>query len=143
MRPSHLSPHCTGIFKSLALALLLGKRKGWPREGMHPHNLPLTVLGTGIQTVRRLIDDGAIGQVLATGDAIYAKGAAGALVNLFASGLPNVDTLGVRGGDIHSEAEHAWPESVVERAQHPREQPDRDGQRQPDQQAGEDVFLHC
>lgn len=37
--------------------------------------------------------------------------------NLFASGLPNVDTLGVRGGDIHSEAEHAWPESFVERAQ--------------------------
>jgi glutamate carboxypeptidase len=37
--------------------------------------------------------------------------------NLFASGLPNVDTQGVRGGDIHSEAEHAWPESFVERAQ--------------------------
>jgi glutamate carboxypeptidase len=37
--------------------------------------------------------------------------------NLFASGLPNVDTLGVRGGDIHSEAEHAWPDSFVERAQ--------------------------
>ena len=37
--------------------------------------------------------------------------------NLFASGLPNVDTLGVRGGDIHSEAEHAFPESFVERAQ--------------------------
>jgi glutamate carboxypeptidase len=37
--------------------------------------------------------------------------------NLFASGLPSVDTLGVRGGDIHSEAEHAWPESFVERAQ--------------------------
>ncbi len=37
--------------------------------------------------------------------------------NLFAAGLPNVDTLGVRGGDIHSEAEHAWPESFVERPQ--------------------------
>lgn len=37
--------------------------------------------------------------------------------NLFAAGLPNVDTLGVRGGDIHSENEHAWPESFVERAQ--------------------------
>jgi glutamate carboxypeptidase len=31
--------------------------------------------------------------------------------NLFASGLPNVDTLGVRGGDIHSEAEHAFPKA--------------------------------
>ena len=37
--------------------------------------------------------------------------------NLFAAGLPNLDTLGVRGGDIHSEAEHAWPDSFVERAQ--------------------------
>jgi glutamate carboxypeptidase len=37
--------------------------------------------------------------------------------NLYAAGLPNVDTLGVRGGDIHSEAEYAWPDSFVERAQ--------------------------
>ncbi|MGQ2991445.1 MAG: hydrolase [Brevundimonas sp.] len=37
--------------------------------------------------------------------------------NLHAAGLPNIDTLGVRGGDIHSEAEFAWPESFVERAQ--------------------------
>lgn len=36
--------------------------------------------------------------------------------NLFAAGLPNLDTLGVRGGDIHSEAEHAWPDSFAERA---------------------------
>jgi ammonium transporter, Amt family len=27
---------------------VLGKRRGWPREGMHPHSLPLTMLGTGI-----------------------------------------------------------------------------------------------
>jgi glutamate carboxypeptidase len=37
--------------------------------------------------------------------------------NLFAAGLPNIDTLGVRGGDIHSEVEFARPESFVERAQ--------------------------
>jgi glutamate carboxypeptidase len=37
--------------------------------------------------------------------------------NLYAAGLPNVDTLGVRGGDIHSEAEYAWPQSFAERAQ--------------------------
>jgi len=37
--------------------------------------------------------------------------------NLFAAGLPGVDTLGVRGGDIHSEAEFAWPDSFAERAQ--------------------------
>jgi glutamate carboxypeptidase len=37
--------------------------------------------------------------------------------NLFAAGLPGIDTLGVRGGDIHSEREYAWPESFIERAQ--------------------------
>jgi glutamate carboxypeptidase len=37
--------------------------------------------------------------------------------NLFAAGLPGIDTLGVRGGDIHSEREFAWPESFAERAQ--------------------------
>jgi glutamate carboxypeptidase len=36
--------------------------------------------------------------------------------NLFAAGLPGIDTLGVRGGDIHSEREFAWGESFVERA---------------------------
>jgi glutamate carboxypeptidase len=36
--------------------------------------------------------------------------------NLFAAGVPNIDTLGVRGGDIHSENEFAWPESFAERA---------------------------
>ena len=37
--------------------------------------------------------------------------------NLFAAGLPSVDTLGVRGGDIHSDREFAWPDSFAERAQ--------------------------
>lgn len=36
--------------------------------------------------------------------------------NLYAAGLPNLDTLGVRGGDIHTEQEHAWPGSFGERA---------------------------
>lgn len=36
--------------------------------------------------------------------------------NLHAAGLPNVDTLGVLGGDIHSDQEFAWPASFVERA---------------------------
>ncbi|HUR78384.1 MAG TPA: ammonium transporter [Acidimicrobiales bacterium] len=33
---------------ALALVLLLGKRRGWPNEAMPPHNLPFTILGTGI-----------------------------------------------------------------------------------------------
>src|SRR4051812_38655493 len=33
---------------ALALALVLGRRRGWPREAMAPHSLPLTVLGAGV-----------------------------------------------------------------------------------------------
>lgn len=36
--------------------------------------------------------------------------------NLWAAGCPNVDTLGVRGGAIHSEREHASLSSLPERA---------------------------
>lgn len=31
-----------------ALALVLGRRRGWPRDLMRPHNVPLAVLGGGI-----------------------------------------------------------------------------------------------
>jgi Amt family ammonium transporter len=33
---------------ALALALVIGPRRGWPREMMAPHNLPLTLLGAGL-----------------------------------------------------------------------------------------------
>ena len=33
---------------ALALAFVLGPRRGWPREAMAPHSLPLTVIGAGI-----------------------------------------------------------------------------------------------
>jgi ammonium transporter, Amt family len=33
---------------ALALALVLGPRRGWPRDAMAPHSLPLTVMGAGI-----------------------------------------------------------------------------------------------
>ncbi|MCB1174792.1 MAG: hydrolase [Leptospiraceae bacterium] len=36
---------------------------------------------------------------------------------LLAGGLPNIDTLGVRGRDIHSHNEIMWVDSLVERAQ--------------------------
>jgi Amt family ammonium transporter len=32
----------------LALALVVGRRRGWPREAMPPHSLPLTLLGAGL-----------------------------------------------------------------------------------------------
>ncbi|MCE3553021.1 ammonium transporter [Pseudonocardia sp. RS11V-5] len=33
---------------ALALALVLGKRRGWPHEPMRPHNLPFVLLGAGL-----------------------------------------------------------------------------------------------
>ena len=40
--------HINAGIAALALVIVLGKRKGWPREAMPPHSLPLTLLGTGI-----------------------------------------------------------------------------------------------
>ena len=37
--------------------------------------------------------------------------------NLYAAGCPNVDSLGVRGGEIHSPDEYAFADSFQERAQ--------------------------
>jgi len=35
-------------FSTLAVVLVLGRRKGWPSEGMAPHSVPLSLLGVGI-----------------------------------------------------------------------------------------------
>ncbi|MBF0517625.1 MAG: ammonium transporter [Nitrospirae bacterium] len=40
--------HVTSGFSALAAALYLGKRQGFPHDMMSPHNLPLTVIGTGL-----------------------------------------------------------------------------------------------
>jgi ammonium transporter, Amt family len=40
--------HINAGAAALAVILVLGKRRGWPKERMHPHSLPLTMLGTGI-----------------------------------------------------------------------------------------------
>ena len=40
--------HVNAGAAAFALVFLLGKRRGWPREPMPPHSLPLTLLGTGI-----------------------------------------------------------------------------------------------
>jgi len=40
--------HINAGAAALAVIIVLGKRLGWPREAMHPHSLPLTMLGTGI-----------------------------------------------------------------------------------------------
>lgn len=40
--------HINAGAAALAVVLVLGNRRSWPREAMPPHNLPFTVLGTGI-----------------------------------------------------------------------------------------------
>ncbi len=40
--------HINAGIAALACIIVLGKRRGWPREAMPPHNLPYTLLGTGI-----------------------------------------------------------------------------------------------
>ena len=40
--------HINAGAAALALTLVLGKRRGWPREQMKPHNLPLVLLGAGL-----------------------------------------------------------------------------------------------
>ena len=40
--------HINAGIAALAVVMVIGPRRGWNREPMPPHNLPLTVLGTGI-----------------------------------------------------------------------------------------------
>lgn len=40
--------HINAGIAALVLVLLLGKRRGWPKETMRPHNLTLTMLGAGL-----------------------------------------------------------------------------------------------
>jgi Amt family ammonium transporter len=40
--------HINSGAAALVAAVVLGKRKGWGKEAMHPHNLPMTILGAGI-----------------------------------------------------------------------------------------------
>lgn len=40
--------HINAGVAALVLVLLLGKRVGWPRDKMRPHNLTLTMLGAGL-----------------------------------------------------------------------------------------------
>jgi Amt family ammonium transporter len=40
--------HLNSGVAALVCAIVIGKRKGWGKEAMHPHNVPMTVLGAGI-----------------------------------------------------------------------------------------------
>jgi Amt family ammonium transporter len=40
--------HINAGIAALAVVLVLGRRRGWPKHPMPPHSLPLTLIGTGI-----------------------------------------------------------------------------------------------
>ncbi len=40
--------HVNAGIAALVAVLILGKRKGWPKEGSPPHSMPLVMIGTGI-----------------------------------------------------------------------------------------------
>ena len=40
--------HINAGAAALVLALVLGRRRGWPREAIRPHNLPFVMLGAGL-----------------------------------------------------------------------------------------------
>jgi Amt family ammonium transporter len=40
--------HVNAGIAALVAVLVLGRRKGWPKEGAPPHSMPLVMLGTGI-----------------------------------------------------------------------------------------------
>ncbi|MBI4734243.1 MAG: ammonium transporter [Rubrobacteridae bacterium] len=40
--------HINAAFAALAAVLVIGKRKGWGKEAMHPHNLQMTILGAAM-----------------------------------------------------------------------------------------------
>lgn len=40
--------HVNAGIAALVAVIILGKRKGWPREGHAPHSMPLVMIGTGI-----------------------------------------------------------------------------------------------
>jgi Amt family ammonium transporter len=40
--------HINAGIAALAVIVVIGRRRGWPRHPMPPHSLPLTLLGTGI-----------------------------------------------------------------------------------------------
>lgn len=40
--------HINSGAAALITAIYIGKRKGWGKDAMHPHNLPMTILGAGI-----------------------------------------------------------------------------------------------
>ena len=99
--------HVNAGAAGLALALVLGKRRGWDKEPMRPHNLPLVLLGAGLlwfgwfgfNAGSELAADGTAALAFMNTQVATAAAAGGwLLVERFRDGKPT--TLGVASGAV-------------------------------------------
>jgi ammonium transporter, Amt family len=99
--------HINAGIAALAVVIVLGKRRGWPREAMPPHSLPWTLIGTGIlwfgwfgfNAGSALGANGLAGQALIN---THLAAAAGMLGWLFAEKMKDgkATTLGAASGAV-------------------------------------------
>jgi ammonium transporter, Amt family len=99
--------HVNAGSAGLALAIVLGKRRGWGRDPMRPHNLPLVLLGAGLlwfgwfgfNAGSELAADGTAALAFMNTQVATAAAAGGwLLVERFRDGKPT--TLGVASGAV-------------------------------------------
>jgi Amt family ammonium transporter len=99
--------HVNAGSAGLALAIVLGKRRGWGKDPMRPHNLPLVLLGAGLlwfgwfgfNAGSELAADGTAALALINTQIATAAAAGGwLLVERFRDGKPT--TLGVASGAV-------------------------------------------
>ena len=99
--------HVNAGSAGLALAIVLGKRRGWGKDPMRPHNLPLVLLGAGLlwfgwfgfNAGSELAADGTAALAFINTQIATAAAAGGwILVERFRDGKPT--TLGVASGAV-------------------------------------------
>jgi ammonium transporter, Amt family len=99
--------HVNAGSAGLALAIVLGKRRGWPKDQMRPHNLPLVLLGAGLlwfgwfgfNAGSELAADGTAALAFLNTQIATAAAAGGwILVERYRNGKPT--TLGVASGAV-------------------------------------------
>ncbi len=93
----------------------LNSREGFSAELHGGFTRPAKVMTPAIDRLRAEIEN--CGKDLGLSFGWKATGGCCDGNNLAAAGLPNIDTLGVRGANIHSDEEYMLTDSLVERAQ--------------------------